>query len=29
MYRAVTAQEKTENEENWGFSDIEIEHEIF
>ena len=29
MYRAVAGQEKTENGENWGFSDIEIEYEIF
>ena len=29
MYRAVTAQEKTENDENWGFANIEIEYETF
>jgi len=27
-HRAVTFQEKTENLDTWGFSDIEIEHEI-
>ena len=28
MYRAIVYQNKTQNKENWGFSDIEIEHEI-
>jgi hypothetical protein len=28
MYRAVTAQEKTENADTWGFEPIEIEYEI-
>ena len=28
IHRAVTFQEKTENLDTWGFSDIEIEHEI-
>jgi len=28
MYRAVIAQEKTENKETWGFGPIEIEYEI-
>lgn len=28
MYRAVTSQEKTENKDTWGFSPIEIEHEL-
>ena len=28
-YRAIPYQRKTENLENWGFSDIDIEHEMF
>jgi len=28
MYRAVTAQEKTENADTWGFEPIEIEYEV-
>lgn len=28
MYRAITGQEKTENEDSWGFSGIEIEYEL-
>ena len=28
MYRAVTAQEKTENADTWGFEPIEMEYEL-
>lgn len=28
-FKAIVFQEKTENQETWGFSDIEIEYEIF
>ena len=28
-YRAIPYQNKTENLENWGFSDIDIEYEVF
>ena len=28
MYRAVTAQEKTENTDTWGFEPIEMEYEL-
>ena len=27
MYRAVTAQEKTQNADTWGFEPIEMEYE--
>jgi hypothetical protein len=29
IHRAITFQEQTENSPNWGFSDIEIEFEVF
>ena len=29
IQRAITFQEKTQNEDTWGFSDIDIEYEIF
>ena len=29
IHRAITFQEQTENSLNWGFSDIEIEFEVF
>lgn len=28
-YRAITRQQKTENNKNWGFADIDIEFEVF
>ena len=28
-YRAIVNQQKTENQDNWGFADIDIEFEIF
>lgn len=28
-YRAIISQQKTQNKETWGFSDIEIEYEVF
>jgi len=28
-YRAITYQQKTENPDTWGFSDVDIEYEIF
>ena len=28
MYRAITAQEKTENADTWGFEPIEMEYEL-
>jgi hypothetical protein len=28
-YRAIMGQGKTENMESWGFSEIDIEYEIF
>ena len=29
QYRAVIYQNKTENPDTWGFSDVEIEYEVF
>jgi hypothetical protein len=29
QYRAIIAQNKTQNNETWGFADTEIEFEVF